>query len=91
MYRLIGFFILVAALSGCATKYSTDKMVSSNELTLDVPIPATLMVECEEYQEFLTSDIESVIITHAENMEKAIICKDRHNTLIEVLKERNYE
>ena len=88
MYRLIGFFVCILALSGCATKYSVPedaKIINANELS---PLPSYLKIECENYTKYLTSDIESIIITHSENMEKAIICKDRHNTLIKILKER---
>tara|TARA_R110000803_G_scaffold13482_9_gene37943 strand:- start:22406 stop:22666 length:261 start_codon:yes stop_codon:yes gene_type:complete len=84
MIRLISVLAVVSFLGACSTIQSPAVQL----ISIENPYPDSLMVECEEYLRYLTSDIQSVIITHSENMERAVICKARHNELIEIIKSR---
>lgn len=85
MRKLLKILALTPLLVACTSH--SPKPLSIEEF--DSPLPASLLVECSEYVPFPNSDMETVIIVHAENMEKAIRCKNRHNQLIEVIKDRN--
>lgn len=47
--------------------------------------PSSLLVKCDDYQRYTSSDMKELIIEHADNMEKAIICKDKHNQLVDII------
>lgn len=84
MCKVILLIASMAFLGACAaTPSPVIQLVEVNQ-----PFPSSLVVPCEDYTKFNSSDIESVIITHSENMEKAITCRNRANQLIEIIQER---
>ena len=44
------------------------------------------MVECPELTTYETGEIERILTIHGQNMEKAGICRARHNALVNYLK-----
>lgn len=84
MYNFLKILALTPLLVACTNNIPK----SINTLEINQPLPAPLMVKCSDYDSFQSSDIKDIIITHAENMEKAIKCKDRHNQLVETINDR---
>ena len=44
------------------------------------------MTECRDLDEYVSGDIEQILLTHGHNMEAAGICKQRHAAMISYLK-----
>ena len=84
MTKIIFALIAIFSITACSNLPKAEVNIPNVER----PLPANLNTLCEEYDKYLTSDIQSVIVTHTNNMEKAIICKEKHNKLVEILKER---
>lgn len=54
-------------------------------------LPPTLLVECPPFEVSPSSSLEDIILTHADNMAKARVCKLRHGALVDLLNDRERE
>ena len=84
MKASVGITLSLSLLYGCATAVPVAVKVD-----VPAPIPPKLMEPCKAPSEYTSSLIEEVILTSVDNTEKHINCMRRHNTLVEVLLERN--
>lgn len=85
MLRLTSVIVLAMLLGACTTIQSP----SVDLISIENPYPPALTAKCEVYDRYMSSDIETIIITHTENAEKAINCYNKHNKLVEIIKERD--
>ena len=84
MSRSVCIGLLLLSLYGC----STVPQALPEPLEVDTPIPVKLLELCKPPKQFLSSRIQELIITSVDNTEKHINCFNRHNVLVEVLKNR---
>lgn len=85
MLRLTSVIVFTMLLGACTTIHSP----SVDLISIENAYPPSLTAQCDAYERYMSSDIETIIITHTENVEKAISCFKRHNQLVDIIKERN--
>ena len=85
MIRMISVIAIAMLLGACTTIRSP----SVELISIENAYPVSLTQECEPYKVYVSSKIEVVIVGHTDNMEKAISCYNRHNQLVNIIKERN--
>lgn len=60
---------------GCSTMPSPAPQV----------LPSNLTAYCESYETATDSSLEAILRAHVRNMERARVCADRHNNLVDLL------
>jgi len=81
---LLSALILVVISSGCSTTPSAPVVVEKMVLP---PIPPILMMPCSALELAEDARLETLLFTHAANMERAHKCRSRHDSLVRRLNE----
>ena len=54
------------------------------------PLPPSLVMKCDSYILAASGTVSELLLTHTENMSRALACKSRHDALVDELSERGF-